>query len=101
VSGKKIPLSFFGCYLPGKQNGSGVQYLKSEILVKVRNFIFFLKCLAICDGQTKDRLCLLACPPEMHGNTSGDALRKFKKKKKKFKGKEEGQVGWGGVSSTT
>jgi len=38
---------------------------------------------------------LLACPPEMHGNTSGDALRNFKKKKKFLKGRRKGR--WGGV----
>jgi len=46
---------------------------------------------------------LLACPPEMHGNTSGDALRKKNLKKKILKGEggRAGGVGWGGVSSAT
>jgi hypothetical protein len=67
-------------------------YLKSEILVKVR-ISFFLKCLAICDGQTD-----CACSHVLLKCTETLLMILYEKKKKIFfKGKEEGGVGWGFV----
>jgi hypothetical protein len=76
-------------------------YLKREILVKVQ-ISFFLKCLAICDGQTKtDCACshvLQKCTETLLVMLYG---KLFLRKNFKREGARAGEVGWGGVSSAT